>query len=111
MVVVVVVVSVLYHYIAIGLTNVHFTGDYTAIQTGSADSNLCLQGGLTGAEKCINDNVRDERDIIIISYLHTIVYCTITSSDKKNITKIIQKSNNQSWVAKLHTANRPPPEL
>ena len=34
---------------------------------------------LTGAEKCINDNVRDER--YIISYLHTIVYCGITSGD------------------------------
>ena len=77
-VVVVVVVSVLYHYIAIGLTNVHFTGDYTAIQTHRLTL-TSVSGELTGAEKCINNNVRDER--YIISYLHTIVYCAITSLD------------------------------
>ena len=38
-----------------------------------------VSGDLTGAEKCINDNVRDERNII--SYLHAIVYCGITSRD------------------------------
>ena len=91
--------SVLYHFVSLHCYRLNKRTFYRRLHS-EPDLLLILtsvSGERTGAEKCINDNVRDER--YIISYLHTIVYCAITSLDvfleKYNKDCTIQSNKNQ----------------